>query len=194
MRLFVAIALPGPVTGALEEAVAPLRPAWPELRWTGRDAWHLTLSFLGEVDDRVAVKLERRLANAAARHPQLRLSLDGAGAFPSTARAQVLWAGVTGDRRGLARLAATVSAAARRAGVAPSDGRHYQPHVTLARCREPADARPLLADLAGYAGQEWTAREIYLIHSRLGSEPRYVTLGSWPLRAPEPAGYSRSAT
>ena len=47
----MAIALPAEAAGELDEVVAPLRPAWPDLRWTGRDAWHLTLAFLGEVDE-----------------------------------------------------------------------------------------------------------------------------------------------
>ena len=57
MRLFVAIALPPEAASELDEVVAPLRPAWPDLRWTGRDAWHLTLAFLGEVDELVTAEL-----------------------------------------------------------------------------------------------------------------------------------------
>lgn len=185
MRLFVALDLPSHAAEELDRAVAPLRPEWPGLRWTGRDAWHLTLAFLGEVDARVTSALGRRLERAAARYPALTLSVEGAGAFPGAARARVLWAGVHGDEDTLAALAGSVSAAARRAGAPPlSEGRRYQPHLTLARCRAPADVRALVAALGGFAGSPWTAGRIYLIHSRLNAEPRYETLGAWPLRAP----------
>jgi 2'-5' RNA ligase len=191
VRLFVAIALPDAAASELERAVAPLRPAWPALRWTSRDAWHLTLAFLGEVDEAVAAKLPARLERAAARYPPLPLSLASGGAFPSATRARVLWAGIQGDRRELARLAASVAAGARRAGVPSArEGRRYQPHLTLARVRAPADVRPLVESLAGYAGTPWTAGEIYLIRSRPQGQPRYQTLGSWPLRA-APGGGGR---
>ncbi|HUZ38243.1 MAG TPA: RNA 2',3'-cyclic phosphodiesterase [Streptosporangiaceae bacterium] len=186
MRLFVAIALPASAAGELDSAVAPLRLAWPELRWTGQDAWHLTLAFLGEVDEKVTRKLTVRLGRAAARHPRLPLSLGGAGAFPGAGRARVLWTGVQGDVAGLSALADSVAAAASRAGAPPaSRGRRYEPHLTLARCRAPADVRTLVATLGGFAGTGWTATEIYLIHSRPQGRPRYETLGSWPLLARE---------
>lgn len=193
MRLFVAIALPGSAAAELDQAVTPLRPCWPELRWTGRDAWHLTLAFLGEVDESLTPQIGARLQRAAGRHVRLRLSLAAAGAFPSPARARVLWTGVHGDRQGLSALAGSVAAGARRAGVAlaAEDRRRYQPHLTLARCRAPVDVRPLLERLAGYSGTSWDAGEIYLIHSRLGDEPRYHTLGAWPLRAPHPPRRAR---
>ncbi|HCU92185.1 MAG TPA: RNA 2',3'-cyclic phosphodiesterase [Actinobacteria bacterium] len=184
MRLFVAIALPDRAAGELDSALAPLRLAWPELRWTRRDAWHLTLAFLGEVEDRVTGDLAVRLERAAARHARLSLALGSAGAFPGAGNARVLWTGVQGDRRGLAALAASVAAGARRAGAPPaSEGRRYEPHLTLARCRVPADVRTLVATLADFTGTPWTASEIYLIRSRPQDEPRYETIGTWPLRA-----------
>ena len=183
----MAIALPAAAAGELDSAVAPLRLAWPELRWTGRDAWHLTLAFLGEVDEGLTGKLGDRLQRAAARYPRLSLSLGGAGAFPTAARARVLWTGIRGDRRELADLAASVAAGARRAGVPPTqEGRRYEPHLTLARCRAPADVQTLVATLGGFAGTSWTASEIYLIRSRLQDQPRYETLGAWPMLAPAP--------
>jgi RNA 2',3'-cyclic 3'-phosphodiesterase len=46
--------------------------------------------------------------------------------------------------------------------------------------------RTLVATLGGFAGTPWTAGEIYLIRSRLQDQPRYETLGAWPLLAPAP--------
>jgi 2'-5' RNA ligase len=88
-----------------------------------------------------------------------------------------------GDRKALGELAMSVGAGARRAGAPPPDeGRRYRPHVTLARCRVPADLREVVAELSSYAGPSWTAREIRLIRSTLGSQPRYETVGTWNLK------------
>ena len=183
MRLFIGIGVPDAVAAELDRAVAPLRPGRPDLRWTGREAWHLTLAFLGDVDEAVTGKLTPRLTRAAARHPTLTLSLGGSGAFPAPQRARVLWTGIQGDLPGLAGLAMSVGAGARRAGAPPaSEGRGFRPHLTLARCRAPADVRSLVQTLSGFAGTPWTATEIYLIHSRLTGSPRYETLSACPLR------------
>ena len=106
-------------------------------------------------------------------------------------RANVLWSGLAGDRAALTRLAESVAAGASRAGAAPPDrGRRFQPHLTLARCRMPADVTPLVDALAGYEGEPWTADRLHLVRSRLGAtdQPRYSSLGSWPLRAADAAG------
>jgi RNA 2',3'-cyclic 3'-phosphodiesterase len=192
VRLFVAVVPPPAVLDELEATVAPLRPGWPALRWTGMPAWHLTLAFLGEVGDDTAAALAPRLERAAARHPSLELSLAGGGAFSGPARARVLWTGLRGDLRALEALARSVAAGARRAGAPPPDeGRRFRPHVTLARCREPADVAALVDELSGYAGAAWTAAEIHLIRSRPGAPgapPDYETMARWPLRPPADAG------
>ncbi len=83
---------------------------------------------------------------------------------------------------GLAGLAASVAAGARRAGAPPPDeGRRYRPHLTLARSRQPADVSELLRPLSGFGGQPWTATRICLVRSQGGPEPRYDQISSWPL-------------
>ena len=185
MRLFIAITPPPAVLDDLESRVAPLRPAWPALRWTGLPAWHLTLAFLGDVGEDAAAALEPRLERAARRHPSLSLCFTGAGAFPSPRRARVLWTGIGGDRAALTALSRSVAAGARRAGAAPPDeGRTFRPHLTLARCNEPASIADLVSALTGYEGAPWTAAEIHLIRSHLGgAAPEYETRGTWPLRS-----------
>jgi RNA 2',3'-cyclic 3'-phosphodiesterase len=187
MRLFVAIAPPPAVLDELDALAGPLRASRPDLRWTSREAWHVTLAFLGQVDEAAAARLLPRLERAARRHHRFLLAFSGAGAFPSAGRANVLWSGLSGDRGALAHLAESVTAGASRAGAPPPDkGRRFQPHLTLARCRMPADVTELVAALADFQGHAWTADRLHLVRSRLGAteQPRYTTLGSWPLRAP----------
>ncbi len=190
MRLFVAIAPPPAVLDELDALVEPLRASRLDLRWTNREAWHVTLAFLGQVDEAAVARLLPRLERAARRHRQVRLAFAGAGAFPSATRANVLWSGLSGDCGALARLAESVAAGASRAGAPPPDKRRrFQPHLTLARCRMPADVTALVAALEGYQGQPWTADRVHLVRSRLGAaeHPRYISLASWPLRPPPEA-------
>jgi RNA 2',3'-cyclic 3'-phosphodiesterase len=180
MRLFVAATPPPEALAQLQSAVAGVHSAPPELRWTRPAQWHLTLAFLGEVDDEARRDLAVRLARTAVRHPPMRLALQGAGRFGD----RVLWTRVTGDVAPLRRLAASVRAAARRAGVAVEE-RPYRPHLTLARARDGTDLRPVVDALAGFAGHTWTAGELHLMRSHLAAGPdrtsRYELLDSWPL-------------
>ena len=183
MRLFVGLAPSAAALDDLDAACGPLRPGRGELRWTSRELWHITLAFLGDVSEDRLDRLLPRLERAARRHLVFGLSLAGAGAFPSRARANVLWSGLSGDKKALGELAMSVAAGARRAGAPTPDlGRRYRPHVTLARCRMPADVRAIVDQLSGYQGPAWTVDEIYLIRSTLGGDPRYETLGTWKLR------------
>lgn len=189
MRLFVAIAPPAAVLDELDTEVEPFRATRLDLRWTSQEAWHVTLAFLGQVDEAAAARLLPRLERAARRHHEIVLAFAGAGAFPSPGRANVLWSGISGDRGALARLAESVAAGASRAGASPPDrGRRFQPHLTLARCRTPADVTELVEALGGYQGQPWTADRLHLVRSRLGAteHPRYTSLASWPLRPSPP--------
>jgi 2'-5' RNA ligase len=184
MRLFVAIAPPPGVLDDLDALTRPFRPGRPDLRWTSREAWHVTLAFLGQVDELAAARLLPRLERAAHRHRAVPLRFSGAGAFPAATRANVLWSGLAGDRQALARLAESVTAGASRAGAPPPDRqRRFQPHLTLARCRVPADVTEIVAALAGYQGPPWTADRLHLVRSRLSpaEQPRYTTMASWPL-------------
>lgn len=181
MRLFVALFPPESACDEIEAVVGPRRDAWPALRWTRRSSWHVTLAFYGEVEDRVADRLPPRLERAARRHPCRELAFAGVGTFPRPARARALWAGIRGDLR---RLAESCEAAARREGIDVGAHRPFHPHLTLARVRGELDLRPLVRELAGYAGTPWPAAGIHLVSSDNGPDaPRYETVGSWPLTA-----------
>jgi RNA 2',3'-cyclic 3'-phosphodiesterase len=191
MRLFVALVPPVAVLDEIAAEINRLRPAAPDLRWSKRDQWHVTLVFLGEVEERRTPGLAERLGRAAHRHEAFELSFSGGGRFTHS----ILWAGVGGDRDRLRALAGSVAAAARRAGVDLAD-RTYRPHLTLARSRARGDVdlRPLVASVADFAGTTWRADAIHLIQSRLGANPTYTTLKSWPLGAARAGGGTATKT
>ncbi len=180
MRLFVAVTPPPVVLEEVEQAVAPYRERNPDLRWVRQDRQHITLAFLGDVDEERLERLRPQLEDAASRHRPLELSFAGAGAFPRASRARVLWTGVAGDSEELAALAASVSAAARHCRI-DQEKRKFSAHLTLARCRGTGDLRTLVDALSPFAGRAWTADEIHLVRSHLGPKPYYETLASWPL-------------
>src|SRR5215470_13453736 len=186
MRLFVALTPPQEALAELEAAVAPFRSEWPGLRWASADRWHVTLAFLGQVDESRLDGLRERLERAARRHQALHLRIGRGGAFPSAGRARVLCAHISGEPaalEGLRGLASSVAAGARRAGAPPPDeGRRYRPHLTLARCRHPTDLKALVDVLHGFASATWDATAMELIRSKTGPHPSYQTIGSWPLR------------
>lgn len=193
MRAFVALIPPPAALAELDDAVAPLRTAHPDLRWTPPDQWHLTLAFLGDVDEGLLPDLTEGLARAARRHRRIALAFAGAGRFGD----RVLWTRVVdppagGD--GLRRLAGSAGAAARRCGI-PVEDRPYRPHLTLARARPGADLRPAVELLGGFAGSPWTADALHLVRSRLGAGPggtaAHDVVRSWPLGGD--AGISPSA-
>jgi RNA 2',3'-cyclic 3'-phosphodiesterase len=184
VRAFVALIPPAATLAELADAVAPLHEAHPDLRWTPPTQWHLTLAFLGDVDEGRVPELTERLDRAAHRYPPLRLVLAGGGRFGD----RVLWTRVLpappDTREPLRRLAASTAAAARRCGI-DVDQHTYRPHLTLARSRPGADLRQAVDHLTGFTGTPWTADALHLVRSRLGAGPggtaAHEVVGTWPL-------------
>lgn len=182
MRLFVALALPAAVREEVGRRVAAERRKLPAARWTPPENLHLTLVFLGEVDDGGAARLAAALAPALAPHPPLTLRLDGAGCYPplpprGKARpARVAWVGIEVEEgvERLAALQAEAAAAARRAVDVPDDDRPFSPHLTLARPRQPwrEDAIAAFTEIfSPPAGDAFVVDHVRLVASTLGGGP-----------------------
>ncbi|MFD9002791.1 RNA 2',3'-cyclic phosphodiesterase [Streptomyces sp. NPDC059582] len=186
MRLFAAVLPPEHVTRELAAEVAVLKelPGAQGLRWTGRPGWHFTLAFYGEVDDDLVPELSVRLERAAHRAAPFPLAVRGGGQF---GHGRALWAGAAGDLEALRLLADRSEAAARKAGVPTGEHRRYKAHLTVARSRDAIDARPYVDALAGFTSGTWTVTDLCLVRSSLprsgvpGEQPRYETVGRWPL-------------
>ncbi|MGW5775079.1 RNA 2',3'-cyclic phosphodiesterase [Streptomyces sp. NPDC003863] len=190
MRLFAAVVPPSEQLDQLGGVVARLvrLPGADGIRWTSRPGWHLTLAFMGEVEEELLPELLVRMERAAHRTAPFPLRLHGGGHFGRRA----LWAGVAGDLDTLRLLAERSDAAARRAGVAMDEHRRYQGHLTVGRAREGGlSLRPFVDELASFEGRRWQVTELALVRSNLpvrgvpGEQPRYETVGAWPLEGRE---------
>ncbi len=123
-RLFAAVALPEPVERAAGEWLASLEAGLGRgVRWVRPEGLHLTLHFFGAVPAEARPRIEAALAASVVGHEPFELELAGLGAFPSPARARVVWVGAAGPGvERLVRLQRAVAEAVAAAGF-PSEGR-----------------------------------------------------------------------
>jgi len=158
-RAFIAVVPPDDVLDAVGNVLGRLEV--PGARITRRDQWHLTLQFLGNRADLDPVA--GALSGLAGRPGAVRLG--DFGGFPRERRARVLWLGVVEGGKFLAQLVAAVGALLEPLGYPPED-REYQPHLTLARWKSPADLRAAVEALeTGPVGPTWTVGEVVLFES-----------------------------
>lgn len=178
VRLFVALR-PPPL---IRDALLDLCDGVPGARWQDDEQLHLTLRFLGEVDERTADDLAATLAQVVA--PVPRIALSGVGRFERRGRTDTLWAGVA-PAEPLAHLHRKVDGACARAGL-PRDTRAFLPHITVARLprglgQEVAIER-WCARHAALSSAPFDCSHLVLYQSVLGREgARYEAVLRWPL-------------
>lgn len=171
MRLFVAAWPPPEVLAAIRGLP---RPDAQGVRWTPEDQWHITLRFMGEVDDPDPV--------VAA----LRGELPGRGSREATlaAATSLLGGHLVIGVDGLASLSTLVRLATASFGDPPLP-QPFEGHVTVARGQR---RNSLTDDLVGVtvnggAALPWTVSEVALVASDLGPPLAYETVATIPLDA-----------
>lgn len=142
--------------------------------------WHLTLRFLGEVEETAADRVIREV-DAADRGPAFTARWGSLGAFPRPRRANVLWVGLERGAEEAERLAAVVEEAVEAAGFPPEE-RPFRSHLTLSRLRPDQDVSAVLAAVTP-VGLDMAVDRVVLYRSHLGpGGPRYEEVEVFPLR------------
>lgn len=175
LRLFLAIPIPGPIADRL----LALQTDVPGASWRTAEQFHLTLRFIGQVDEATARDIDGELGRIAA--APFALSLAGAGSFGGR-EPSALWAGVDAPPD-LARLAAACETAIRRSGL-PPEPRKYTPHVTLAYLHgaRDLDVAHYLQDIAGFRTETFWADHFCMYASRATrSGSHYTEEAVYPL-------------
>jgi RNA 2',3'-cyclic 3'-phosphodiesterase len=157
LRLFVGIALPP----ALKLRLSLLASGVPGARWVDPGNYHLTLRFIGEVDEGMASDVDAVLLHIQAK--RFDVALAGVGHFGD----RMLWAGVEKSPP-LVHLRDKVESALVRLGLEP-ETRRYAPHVTLARLRNASGAKlqEFLAEHALFRAEPFPVEKFSLVASYL---------------------------
>lgn len=186
IRSFIAL----PITAAIQKSAATLvRRLSGErdgIKWVPNENLHLTLKFLGDVDNREVPKVCEVLRQCCEGLEPFNLQFRGAGAFPDPARARVVYAGIIQGGDVLTKLVGRLEPALAELGFKP-EPRDYIPHLTLGRTRGGSRrAAPEIAERirreAGYDLGSMYAEQVCLYASFLDKAgPTYQVMDTIPL-------------
>jgi len=158
------------------------------VKWVEPENLHVTLLFLGEVDEREVIAVCRAVAEVCGRHDRFRLVVESVGCFPNPRRPRVVWVGCGAGGPELAALHDALEPPLMALGCYRREERQYTPHLTLGRVKSEGGGPALAAALqrkADWQAGETEVREVLVMSSELTPQgPVYTVLSRGKLRKP----------
>jgi 2'-5' RNA ligase len=159
-----------------------------DVKWVEIENLHVSLLFLGEVDEREITDICRAVADACGERDAFSLGVEKVGCFPHSRRPRVLWVGVGDGNAELVALHDVLEPPLQALGCYRREERRYRPHITLGRVRSERSGGPLADALKKYANWQGGATEVHEIHvlsSQLTPQgPIYTVLSRAQLSGP----------
>jgi 2'-5' RNA ligase len=144
-RIFTAIDISEETRAKAADYIKSLREEFSEVRvgWERPEKLHLTLKFLGDVDDEQLANLTAAVEVTAKRFADFKLQITQTGVFPSKRNARILWLGVRDEEGSLQMLNEILESECEKKGFA-REKRNFKAHLTIARLREPHKSKELV--------------------------------------------------
>jgi 2'-5' RNA ligase len=181
IRTFIGIDIGEEIRDRLVSLQESLTAIEPEVKWVEPENLHLTLLFLGEVDQRETIDICRAAQKAIQSMPSFVMSVEATGCFPNIRRPRTLWVGVGKGSAEVKAVHDAIETPILEMGNYRRETRGYTPHVTLGRVKSDRPADELAKALQKH--QTWNAGEVtvdnvQVMSSVLGSDgPTYTVLG-----------------
>jgi RNA 2',3'-cyclic 3'-phosphodiesterase len=180
IRTFIAIDVSPAVRKQLVALQDELRAVSEDVKWVEPENLHLTLKFLGDVDETDLYAVCKMVARAVADLSAFAMDMCGVGAFPSAGRPRVIWAGVGQGAQELTHIHGSLDKVFGAEGY-PREDRLFTPHLTLGRVRQ-QQRTPRLAgalhDLSKWEGGITPVHEILVLSSQLSPNgPTHTIMG-----------------
>ena len=157
MRAFIAIDLSPEIKASLSSLVKTLRQTRAEIKWVGENSFHLTLKFLGEIDEKDLEPIISAMEAEAKKSQPFRLECHSIGYFPEKGTPRVIWTGVTSSAE-LRDLQQRLEKALEKLGF-PKEAREFKPHLTLGRVKSSRHLETVLRLLKPYQDQSFGQME-----------------------------------
>lgn len=183
IRSFIALPVPGHVTGHLARLHESVPHAAGKVRWLKFEAMHLTCVFLGDIEQEQVEPIAGALAAAVEAVQPFTTSLDDVGAFPSFRRPRVIWIGFDRGEEEIKELKRRIDGALEPLGFEP-ESRRFHPHLTLGRVKSEGQRGLLERAAAAWTlpYENWISGEVILFQSVLSRHgPTYTPLARIPL-------------
>ncbi|VVB53471.1 RNA 2',3'-cyclic phosphodiesterase [uncultured archaeon] len=179
MRLFIATPIPDEIRQHLAEDAKTLRE-YGIMKTVEPQNIHITLKFLGETDPQTAKTIEEALTKIPT--PPFNISIKGTGAFPTTQKARVIWAGTSTGEAEITRLHEEIENTLTPHNI-PKDER-FHAHTTLARVttlKNPKGLGEWITRTATNNYGNYTNTQFHLIESKLTPQgPEYKIIRKYP--------------
>jgi 2'-5' RNA ligase len=186
MRTFIAADLHPTVRGRVAGLQEELQEEGADVKWVEEENLHVSLLFLGEVDERDVYNVCRAVAEVCARHDAFAMRVEGVGCFPNPRRPRVVYAGISDGAEELIALHADLEMPLLELGCYRREERQYTPHLTLGRVRgerTAGDLGPMLLRQRDWHAGDQAVREIHIFSSELTPKgPVYAVLSRARLR------------
>ena len=185
IRAFIAVELPEPLRQEIALFQSELRSSGGDAKWVEAGNLHMTLKFLGNIEESQVSPLKEALTAAAKNLSPFTIQLEGIGSFPRTTDPRVVWLGISEGKERLIALAQTVEQICSNLGFVPED-RAFSAHLTIGRIRSRDRLAPLIKKLqaADFRGSvPAPVEKIILFQSTLSPHgPTYIPLAEIFLR------------
>ncbi len=180
MRTFIAVELSPHVIQRAQEVIARLRTSGAKVSWVHGGNMHMTLSFLGDVDERMINDVCVAVGEAVKNIEPFDFEATGVGAFPKIESPRTIWLSVERGQEELCQLQQAIEQSLTTLGF-PSENRRFRPHLTLGRVRQSGPTPELLAEKiradANLNAGETIVDEVVVFSSRLTKDgPVYEAL------------------
>jgi|Deesub1362A_J573_1020465.scaffolds.fasta_scaffold45310_1 2'-5' RNA ligase len=153
MRCFIAIDVDKEVKDALSELIEKLKRQRANVRWVRGEGIHLTLRFLGEIDEKRVDRIKEAIERSVKGKRCFYMNLKGTGVFPSFSRPRVLWVAVE-DSPQLKEIYENLQTELEKLGF-EKEKRNFHPHITLGRVKSTRGIEGLLGELRRYKEREF---------------------------------------
>jgi 2'-5' RNA ligase len=189
MRTFIAIELPQEVRDALSRLQNQLKSSGADVKWVAPENIHLTLKFIGDIDDIKLDKIIRIIEDIAKNKNSFYIHLCSIGAFPKLSYPKVIWAGIDKGDSETKEIAKELEERIEKAGI-PKEDRPFSSHITIGRLRSYLNREKLVQNLENVMREfqtenlEFNVTEITLFKSTLTPKgPIYEILKEASLKA-----------
>ncbi len=136
LRTFIAVPIANSIKQELSKFQNQLKSLWgKEVKWVDIPMIHITLDFLGDVDDTLVDSIGQTMRQVLQNQKKFEISLENVATFPEPQRAKVIWAGIQDPQKRLSELNKIFEEAMLQFGIKPEE-REFSPHITLGRIKE----------------------------------------------------------